>query len=286
MADYHPHGVFCGTELAARIEAVEAQMIASATEAIRRGGCAAFVMGLRGGVACFAQPGAPLNKVAGLGFGGAPGPDAMEAVERAYAERNSPVQVELSNLADPSVGALLTARGYRLVGFENVLGLALAARPPEPATPAAITVARCQPQERERWIDIAVEGFAAPDEQGRPSHESFSRKVIADAITALTGGPGFSLLLARDQGIPAGAASFRMADGVAQLTGAATLPAHRRRGVHTALLAARMAEAAAAGCDVAVVTTQPGSKSQENAIRNGFSLLYTRAILVKETAAA
>ncbi len=36
------------------------------------------------------------------------------------------------------------------------------------------------------------------------------------------------------------------------------------------------------GCDVAVVTTQPGSKSQQNTQRAGFDLLYTRAILVKK----
>ena len=75
--------------------------------------------------------------------------------------------------------------------------------------------------------------------------------------------------------------SGEIADGIAQLTGAATAPAHRRRGVQTALLSARLAVAAAAGCDLAVVTTQPASKSQQNAQRRGFALLYTRAILVK-----
>ena len=65
--------------------------------------------------------------------------------------------------------------------------------------------------------------------------------------------------------------------------GAATAPAHRRRGIQTALLSARLADAAAAGCDVAVITTQPGSKSQQNAQRRGFDLLYTRAVLVKPT---
>ena len=68
-------------------------------------------------------------------------------------------------------------------------------------------------------------------------------------------------------GVIAGGASFRIAEGVAQLTGAATAPAHRRRGIQTALLSARLAGAAAAGCDVAVITTQPGSKSQPNAQR-------------------
>jgi ribosomal protein S18 acetylase RimI-like enzyme len=76
-------------------------------------------------------------------------------------------------------------------------------------------------------------------------------------------------------------ASLRVCDGVATLCGAATHPQHRRRGVQSALLATRVRAAAAAGCDVAVVTTQPGSKSHENVQRQGFELLYTRAILVR-----
>ena len=76
--------------------------------------------------------------------------------------------------------------------------------------------------------------------------------------------------------------SLRITDDVAQLTGAATAPEHRRRGVQTALLAARLADAADAGCDIAVVTTAPGSKSQQNVQRQGFHLLYTRAVLVRD----
>lgn len=49
------------------------------------------------------------------------------------------------------------------------------------------------------------------------------------------------------------------------------------------LLAIRLAEAVAAGCDIAVVTTAPGSKSQQNVQRQGFHFLYTRAVLVKVT---
>ena len=36
-----------------------------------------------------------------------------------------------------------------------------------------------------------------------------------------------------------------------------------------------------AGCDLAVVTTQPGSVSQQNVTREGFALLYARAVLVR-----
>ena len=79
----------------------------------------------------------------------------------------------------------------------------------------------------------------------------------------------------------AGGASLRQCGGIAQLCGSATLPGLRRRGVQSALLAARLADAARAGCDLAVITTQPGSKSQ-NAQRAGFTLLYSRAILVRQ----
>jgi GNAT superfamily N-acetyltransferase len=92
---------------------------------------------------------------------------------------------------------------------------------------------------------------------------------------------GLRHYLALRDGVPAGGASMHVTGGVAQLTGAATLPQHRRRGVQSALLSARLADAAAEGCDLAVVTTQPGSKSQQNVQRNGFDLLYARAILVK-----
>jgi hypothetical protein len=51
--------------------------------------------------------------------------------------------------------------------------------------------------------------------------------------------------------------------------------------VQTALLRARLADAAAAGCTIAVVVTQPGSTSQQNVQREGFSLLYARHLLVK-----
>ena len=83
-------------------------------------------------------------------------------------------------------------------------------------------------------------------------------------------------------GVIAGGASFHIAEGIAQFTGAATAPAHRRRGIQTALLSARLADAASAGCDIAVVTTQPESKSQQNVQRRGFDLLYTRAVLVMQ----
>jgi len=274
--------LFASTSLVARIERAEARLMADGASASdqRRPGRGVFVLPLAGGVATFTGPGSPLNKVAGLGFAGPLDDRELDAVEKAFAARASPVQVELSCLADPSIGALLTRRGYALQGFENVLGRAL---PLESASAPAdgILVSPSFVQELEAWIDVVVSGFETPDEQGVPSHEHYPRDTAEAIIGDMAAVPGLVRYLARRDGVPAGGASLRLTEGIAQLCGAATLPEHRRRGVQTALVAARLEVAGREGCDVAVVTTQPGSKSQENAQRRGFELLYTRAVLVR-----
>jgi len=273
--------VFCDVALAGRIERAEADLVARASRAARHrlGDPAGFVISVAGGIASFAEEGSPFNKVAGLGFSGVPSAGALEEIEDAFAVLDSPVQVELAHLGDPQIGKVLTERGYLLIGFENVLGVALAFEP-ERIAPSGIEVRASGDDQFEAWLRLITEGFSHPDTQGVPSHEEFPREVIerAERDAAAAGATRYIALRA---GELAGAASLRLADGVAQLTGAATVPAHRRRGVQGALLSARLAEAAAAGCDIAVITTQPGSKSQQNAQRRGFDLLYTRAILEK-----
>src|SRR6266487_1645126 len=273
----------CGTALAERIEWVDAQLVAQASEASRRrrADTAGFVISIAGGVASFAEEGSPFNKVAGLGFDGVPSAAALGEIERAFTAHGAPVQIELAHLVDPTIGALLTERGYRLTSFENVLGLVLEGQP-ERVTPPGVVVRPSGDDEFEPWLDVVADGVAHPDTQGVPSHEQFSRDVIARAMRDLTAAAGVMRYTALRDGVIAGGASLRLADGVAQLTGAAVAVAGRRAGVQTALLSARLADAAGAGCDVAVITTQPGSKSQQNAQRRGFDLLYTRAVLVKQ----
>jgi GNAT superfamily N-acetyltransferase len=269
--------LFASTSLAARIERVEMQLITAAAEAARqRVGAGAFVMPIAGGAACYAEDGSPLNKIVGLGFGGVPTDEALDEIEQAFAARSTATQVELSNLADPAIGAALTSRGYRLVSFENVLGRSLGDE--LQAAPQDVEVRRSD--DPATYFEVVIDGFAHPDAEGVPSHEEFPRAVIANAMADMEKAGVTSYLAYRD-GVVAGGGSSRIAERVAQLTGAATAPAHRRHGVQTALLSRRLADAAHAGCDIAVVTTQPGSKSQQNVQRRGFHLLYTRAILVK-----
>ena len=273
--------LFCDAALAERIERVEAQLVTLAARAAhRRNGGRGFVLPVAGGVASFAEPGSPFNKVAGLGFAGIPDAAALDEIERAFATCDAPVQVELPHLADPAIGALLTDRGYRLESFENVLGRALHDDPAR-VTPPGVDIRPSGDDEFDAWLDLAADAVAHPDSQGVPWHEEFPRDIYirAERDGAAAGVVRYAAL--RD-GVLAGGAGLRIADGVAQFAGAATAPAHRRHGIQAALLSARLVDAAAAGCDVAVIVTQPGSKSQQNAQRRGFDLLYTRAVLVKQ----
>lgn len=275
--------LFGSTPLAERIERVETQLITAATEAARRRGADAFVTPVAGGAACYAGDGSPMNKVVGLGFGGEPSSDVLDDVEQAYAKRGTATQVELSTLADPSIGAMLTSRSYQLVSFENVLGRfvqGFVQGDVQPAAAPGVEIRRATPDEFDVWLEVVIDGFAHPDEQGVPSHEDFPRDIIGRAIGDMAEA-GVRSYVAVVDGVIVGEGSMRTTEGVAQLTGAATAPHSRRRGVQTALLAARLSAAAEEGCDIATVVTQPGSKSHENVHRRGFQLLYARAVLVK-----
>jgi ribosomal protein S18 acetylase RimI-like enzyme len=267
--------LFCDQELAARIERAEADFMARCAEAAR-GRAKGFVMPVAGGAATFAEPESPFNKVAGLGFAGLP---ELAEVEQAFAEHECPVQIELSTLADPAVAELVTGRGYRLVSFENVLGMSLGEHR-SPVVPPGVEVRRSDEDELVAWLALDADAVAHPDTEGVPSHEEFPHEVVENANRDMVSA-GIRRYSALREGALAGVASYRVTDGIAQLTGAATAPEHRRNGVQSALLSTRLADATAAGCDLAVVTTQPGSKSQHNVQRQGFHLLYSRAVLVK-----
>jgi ribosomal protein S18 acetylase RimI-like enzyme len=273
--------MFADTELARRIDAAEADLTAGmARAAAARQPDAVFATPLRGGYAVFTGVDAPPTKIIGVGFDGVPDARELDAIEAAYAARRSGVRAEVSTLADPTFGTRLTERGYMLFGFENVLGRPVTAADADPADIAGVDVRMAA--DPRAWMDVVILGFAHPD-GGVPSApgESFPRETLELAYTDMAATGGFFQYAAFAEDEIAGGASMRLFDGIAQLCGAATAPRFRRRGIQTALFRTRLRDAARAGCTLAVITTQPGSKSQQNAHRIGFSLLYARAVLVK-----
>jgi ribosomal protein S18 acetylase RimI-like enzyme len=273
--------LFCDIELARRIESAECRLVCEIGQVLVAGGRDAFVVPMAGGAGVFGGPDSPFNKLVGLGFDGTPEPSALDQVEKAFSARGVTVRAEVSSLADPALLAALSARGYSLVGFEDVLGRTLDDLPPGGST-GAVHVRELPASDVRTYIDVVVTGFLAPDSQGVPGNESFPRDTLESLFLDVFEAPGYHHFLAMLDGAAAGGAAVRVDRGLAQLAGAATLPDWRRRGVQSALLDERLRWAAARGCDLAVVTTLPGSKSQQNVLRRGFERLYTRAVMVKQ----
>jgi ribosomal protein S18 acetylase RimI-like enzyme len=272
------------TTLAARLERAEADTATAFGRAAKLSDLLIHPIG--GGTAVYGGAGRPFNKIAGLGFTPIDAA-AIAELEDMYDARGGEMRVELASLADGAVAAMLTRRGFTLTGYENVLGLPLTpdivatlARECDAAIDRGILVAPTD--DASAWIGAVADGFASPDVfDGPPPTESFGRESLERIFAEFSAAPGCRLFLARRGGEVAGGGALRLVDGLAQLAGASTRPPHRRRGVQSALLRARLVEAARAGCDLAVVTTEPASKSQENVQRAGFTLLYVRAILVR-----
>jgi len=275
--------MFTSQSVARRIERAEVSLVVAAARAAARRVPAVqlLVQDMCGGAAVFVERGAPFNKVVGVGFEGVPAAGVLDQLEQEFADRQAPLSFEVSTLADPALMRALTARGYLLTGFEHVLGLPLdASRRFDPVP--GIEVVRAGDEESAAWMDVVTTGFEHPELDGPTSQPPVPRDVLERVFGDTIAAPGFERYLATRGGVVAGGATFRVTDGVAQLSGAATLPPHRRHGVQSALLRHRLTEAVRRGCEIAVVTTEPGSKSQQNTQAAGFALLYARAILTRD----
>jgi GNAT superfamily N-acetyltransferase len=272
--------MFATADLAAAIDRAEGRLCAGIAEHLRRvePQHGSVCLSIGGGVAVLAGVGAPTNKMIGVGFDGPPSEDELTHVERVFSEQGAALQAEISTLADPAWHATLVARGYVPQGFENVLGHGLAS---VAAPTADVQVSAIEPDGRDAWVEMIATSFQHPDVGGVGGDSVPPADELRRWMSLTTHVSGFEFVAARLDGNVAGGASFRIDGRVAQLAGAATLPAFRRRGVQTALLRWRLARARALGCESAVVVTQPASKSQANAQREGFALLYARQILVK-----
>lgn len=276
--------MFCPPDLAARIERAEARLCAAIATVALRGPNAPHVQvsQVAGGLAVFTSPGAPTSKWIGAGFTPRLDLTGLDEVEAHFAARGAALPAWVSSLADPLLASGLCARGYVPNGLEHVLGHPLGPLP----TAAPLRVTPLAPTQSDLLAEIMATALAHPDAAGPaldrvpPMHEL--RRWAAN-MTLLDGFRGYIGWIGDD---PVGVATLRLDGDIAQFIGAGTVPQYRRRGMQTALLQARLREADAAGCTVAVIVTPPGSKSQQNAQRQGFSLLYARQRLDKLLPAA
>lgn len=111
--------MFVTPAIARRIEQAEAEVtrtvIASARHAPN-----AFWRPFESGAASYLRPDSPMNKVIGTGLDAPIDPAALSGLETELRARGDVVRVELETVAIAASGSLLTERGYRLLGFEDV----------------------------------------------------------------------------------------------------------------------------------------------------------------------
>lgn len=224
---------------------------------------------VKGTYALFDGVDSPATQTFGLGLFHEINHAHLDQIEGFFKQRNASVFHEVSPLADPSLLLFLSSRGYHPVELTSVMYKALDANvESEEKVNRAITTRVINHDEADLWAKVASEGWATEMPDGGKMILEFS-KVSARCAEALP-------YLAELEGKAIATGMLFICGDVALLAGASTIPDGRNQGAQNALLDARLRHAAKLGCNLAAMAASPGSQSQKNAQKNGFSIAYTR----------
>lgn len=227
---------------------------------------------LGGAVMTWEAPGSWANQA--VGFGDAPLTDAqLERLVAYYHDRGAPAVVELTAFAHPDLVRGLAQRGFVLDEVGHVLAIATSDIPSGMSASGiqVSVVDRADPVETDAYLRTAAAAFAETDDV--VEHDRLSARIVAD--------PHVTSFVARFEGAVAGAGQMSPMQPVAGLFAAGVLPAFRRRGIHQALIYARLDHAREQGCEVAVVESGPGGPTERNGRRAGMAMAYAKVKLVK-----
>jgi hypothetical protein len=254
--------VFADALLARRIEVAEA---ANSRGCSPRG---ADVFEVAGGCAIFTGADSPLTQAVGIGLNGPVTQAEIAALETFFRSRGAKPTIDLCPLADSGLLPALAERGYRPTEFNNVLARRLT------WSEIVLTprVRRALAGEDDPWSFTVGRGFF--DQPSLTTEEMD----VGRAIFAMPG--AICYLGVAETGASAGGAALAIYNGLATLFADSTIAQFRCHGLHRELIAARLNEAIAQGCDMATASTLPGGVSQRNYERAGFEVVYTRVTLV------
>jgi len=230
-------------------------------------------MAIGGGIAIFRGVHSPMTQAEGVGLNGPLSDEEFERLEDFFRSRGSAVILEVCPLADANFIQKLGARGYRVTEFSNVLIREIESHEEFASPPLGMIVRKPAVGEERLFAQTMARGFA--------EYFEVTEELIATVQGFFTGQDVQPYLVLID-GKAAGGGTLTLRNGVAGLLGTSTLPEFRRRGIQTALIHARLADAQAAGCDLAMSMTLPISGSQRNLERQGFRVVYTRTKFMRE----
>jgi ribosomal protein S18 acetylase RimI-like enzyme len=206
-----------------------------------------------------------LNRVVGLGLDEAATDAALDEIASFFERVGQRYYVSLNPKAKPSdLPARLEGRGYAngYAWMKFTRGVE-----PPPAIETALRVERIGAEAGADFGDVVAAGYEL---------EPFTSAWLSELPRTR-----WRCYVAYDGDDPAGAAALYVHDGTGYLCFAATKPEHRRKGAQGALLAARIRDAAEAGCKRLVTETgeriplKP-SNSYRNILRFGFEEAYLR----------
>jgi GNAT superfamily N-acetyltransferase len=230
-----------------------------------------FVVEEIDGAVCLALPALPgsalFNRVVGLGLSRPATEDGLERIELFYERLGTEWCVALAPEARPlEVVSWLERRGLR-AGYGWAKFTRGVADPPTPRT--GLRVELVGADQADTFADAFVRGYGVP-------------AAFRDCLTPLPGREGWRCFVAFDGVEPAATGALFIAGTIGWLGMAGTVPEYRRRGAQGAILAARIEEAATAGCQTVVTETgEPlegrPSSSYRNIVRAGFEPAYVRA---------
>jgi GNAT superfamily N-acetyltransferase len=262
---------FADNILAERLELFAASDIAqfaSAAAELYPDSGAAFIQ-IGGGVAGYVGAKSPANGAIGLGFRGEVTEGQIAAIERFFLDNREEPIVSVCPLAHPSLVRVLSARGWAIGAFENVLVRAIAAGEEFDSPTTSVQVREASGvADLDAWALMAARGFSAPDDP-TPADVRLA--------TAATRREGARFLYGVVDGQLAGTGQLETDGELGWLSADTTLPEFRRRGVQSTLQRVRLEMVRDSGCSLAVTESVPGSASQRNMERLGFQVAYTRA---------
>jgi len=226
---------------------------------------------LAGGLLSFSGAGSYSNQAVSLGMTGPVTGPEIDHLCHFYESRGFQPQIELCPYAHESLIRGLAIRNFVIKDFETVLARDMTI--PIDAQLAEIQVTQVNPDDDaqvETLLTIVADGFTVANREIFRAH----------ALKALHYPNTFAYLASID-GIPAAGGSCELAAPCGALFGMSTLEKFRNRGLQRALMIARLQKAQQSNCKYVTIGSKPDSPTGRNALRLGFQVAYTKAILIR-----
>jgi GNAT superfamily N-acetyltransferase len=218
-------------------------------------------LAMAGGYCVYQGKGIAFSEANGLGLNRNPSDEDLESAEAFFRGFGLQMTIKIIPEVEPHLLVCMLHRGYQIREQINVLICDLGNSHPEttPTSPCDISVATSE--EDKLWAEIIFRSFK---ETTDPTDADW-RLLLPwfhhpDAIN----------FLARIDERPVGAAIMILREGVAYLLIGCVLPEYRKRGIHKALLQARLTSGISHGATTAIMTGSPGGPTQHNVERMGF----------------